>query len=144
MAEDNRAGMLDLISKKLAEIFQIHFALLGIYDRGKAVQYGIVGMNILHGANYVTELANAGRLDQNAIGMKSFQHLGKRTAEISNQAAANAARIHFGDLYTRFLQKTAINTDLAELIFNKNDPLANVGFLEHLFDQRGFTGTQKA
>ena len=76
--------------------------------------------------------------------MVLLDNLSQSLAKITHQTAANTAGVHFGDVDTGILQKTAVNTDFTELIFNEHQLLALVGLRDHLFDQGCFAGTQKA
>ena len=43
-----------------------------------------------------------------------------------------------------FLQKAAVNADLAELVFDQHQLLALIGLLQQLFDERRLARAQKA
>ena len=65
-------------------------------------------------------------------------------AEVSHQAAADAAGVQLIDLDAGLSHEAAVDADLAELVLDQDDLLTLESFLNQLFDQRGFTGTQKA
>ena len=145
-AEDQRAGVLDLVGVELAEVFQIDPALGRVGHRHRAAQDHVLRLlrHALHGADDVGQLAHAGGLDEDAVRVELVHHLFQRLAEVAHQGAADAAGVHLGDLDARVLQKAAVNADLAELIFNEHDLLALEGLLQQLFDEGGFTRAQKA
>ena len=143
-AEDDGAGVLDLVVEELAEVFHIHLALVGVHHGGKAVEGGVVGLNVTYGADHVGQLAHAGGLDKDAVGMIFVQRLAQRLAEIAHQAAADAAGVHLGDVDAGLLQKTAVDADLAELILDEHQLFTLVGFRDELFDQRGFARAEKS
>ena len=62
-------------------------------------------------------------------------------AEISDQTAADAARIHLIDLYAGILEEAAVNADLAEFVFDQHDLLTLVSFFDQFLDQRRLAGS---
>ena len=76
--------------------------------------------------------------------MKLCQHLLQRVGKVAHEAAADAAGVHLVDLYAGVLEEAAVDGDLTELVFDQHDLFARVRLGDQLFDQRGFTGTQKA
>ena len=143
-AEDDGTGVFHLVIEKLAEILHIHFSLGGIHHGGKAVQDDLLDAEILHGADDVAELSNTGRFDEDTVGVIGFQHLAQRLTEIADKAAADAAAVHFGNIDAGLLQKAAVNANLAEFIFDKDDLLAGIGLGDQLFDKGGFARPEKA
>ena len=141
--QDDTAGVFDLIVEELTEVLHIHFALVGVGHRGKAVEDGVLHLQALNGTDDVGQFAHAGGLDQNAVGMVLLQHLTQGLAEIAHQAAADAAGVHLGDLDAGILQETAVNADLAELILDEHQLFALIGLLNELFNQRSLTCAQK-
>ena len=136
--------MFHLVIEKFAEILHIHFSLGGIHHGGKAVQDNLLDTEILHGADDVAELSNTGRFDEDTVGVIGFQHLAQRLTEIADKAAADAAAVHFGNIDAGLLQKAAVNANLAEFIFDKDDLLAGIGLGDQLFDKGGFARPEKA
>ena len=65
-------------------------------------------------------------------------------AEVSHQAAADAAGVQLIDLNAGLTHEAAVDADLAKLVLDQDDLLALERFLDQLFDQRGFAGPQKA
>ena len=144
MAQDQAACIGDLIVEEFAEILLIHLAFFRIDDRGKAVQLHILHMQILHGADDIAQLADARRLNQNAVGVVFLQHLLERLAEISDEAAADAAGVHLVDLDACLLEKTAVNTDLTEFVLDQHELFALIAVLDQLLDQRGLARAEEA
>ena len=145
-AEDDGTGMADLILVKLTEVLQVDTALGGICHGNGADQlhFGDLADHILYGLHDIAELANAGGLNDNAVGRELGHDLLQRLAEVAHQRAADAAGIHLGDLDPGLLEKTAVDADLAEFILNEDDLLTAQGLVQKLFDECGFTGTQEA
>ena len=133
----------NLIVIKFAEVLHVDLYLVCIHNRNGTAQLHILAGNLLHRADHIGELANAGGLNDNAVRMILVNDLGQRTAEVANQAAANTAGVHLSDVDARLLQEAAVNTDLAKLILDQHQAFALVAFGDHLLDQCGLTGTQK-
>ena len=74
------------------------------------------------------------------LGLDLFQRL----VEVAHQRAADAAGGHLADLDAGFLQKAAVDADLAELIFNQNQLLTGECLRQQLFDEGRFARAQKA
>ena len=129
MAEHDTTGMLDLIVEEFAKVFHIQLAFACVNNGCVAVQNDVFAQYTLHGLDDVGQFSNAGGLDQNAIGLKFVEHLGERLGEITHQRAANAALIHFGDLHTAFFEKSAVNADFTEFVFDENNFLAGICLL---------------
>ena len=70
--------------------------------------------------------------------------LAQGLVKVTHQRAADAAGGHLADLHAGILQETAVDADLAKLVFNEHQLLALIGLAEHLLDERGLTGAQKA
>ena len=137
--------MADLVIVELAEVLHIHLDLVHVGNGDKAVQLHIQMLcHALHGAGHIAQLANAGGLDNDAVGVVLLHHLLQRGAEIAHQRAADAAGVQLVDLDAAFLQKAAVNADLAKLVFNQHHLLACKGLGDELFDQGGFAGTKEA
>ena len=60
--------------------------------------------------------------------MKLIHNLAQCLSEITNQGAADAARIHFCNVDPGVLQEAAVDSDLAKFILDQNDLLTG----EHL------------
>ena len=144
-AEQDAACVADLVVVELAEVLHIHLDLVHVGHGDKAVQLHIQMLgHAFHSAGHVGELAHAGGLDHDAVGVVLLHHLLQGGAEVTHQRAADAAGVQLVDLDAAFLQKAAVNADLAELVLDQNDLLAGKGLFDELFDQRSLTGTQEA
>ena len=126
-AENDGARVCDLVTVELAEIFKIYAALGGVGDGGEAVEKHVLSSNALHGVDHVGKLTDARGLDKNTVGMEFVKHLAKGLGEVAHKAAADASAVHFGDLDARLAEKSAVDADLAELVFNKNHLLSHIG-----------------
>ena len=144
-AEQDAACVADLVIVELAEVLHIHLDLVHIGHGDKAVQLHVQMLrHALHGAGHIAQLANAGRLDDDAVGVVLLHHLLQSGAEIAHQRAADAACVQLVDLNAAFLQETAVNADLAELVLDQHHLLACKGLGDQLFDQSGFAGAKEA
>ena len=142
--ENDGRCRFNLIVIELTEVLHINLDFARIsHSNGVSQSHFLIG-HLFNSGNHIGQLAHAGGFNNHTVGIKLCNHLLQCLAEITNQAAADAAGIHFGNVNTCILQKTTVNTDFAELIFNQNQFLTLVGFLNHLLDQCGFTRTQKA
>ena len=144
--EDDGAGGFDLVVVELAEVLHIDLDLGGVSHGDKAVQNHVIGFGggFLNGNDHVRQLADAGGLDQNAVGVELLLNILQSLVEVTHQRAADAAGRHLGDLHAGLLQETAVDADFAELIFNQNQLLVGESLGQQLLDQSGFAGAQKA
>ena len=142
--QNNGTGSFDLVVVELTKVLHIHLHLAGICHSHSVAQHHILIDHLFYSGHNIAELTHTGGLDHDTVRMILLNYLIQRLAKIAYQAAANAAGVHFGNIHTGILQETAVNTDLAEFIFNQNQLLTLVSFLDHLFDQCGLTSTQKA
>ena len=144
-AEQDAACMADLVIVELTEVLHIHLDLVHIGHGDKAVQLHVQMLrHALHGAGHIAQLANARGLDNDAVGVVLLHHLLQSGAEIAHQRAADAAGVQLVDLNAAFLQETAVNADLAELVLDQHHLLACKGLGDQLFDQSGFAGAKEA
>ena len=144
-AEQDAACMADLVIVELAEVLHIHLHLVHIGHGDKAVQLHVQMLrHTLHGAGHIAQLAHARGLDDDAVGVVLLHHLLQSGAEIAHQRAADAAGVQLVDLNAAFLQETAVNADLAELVLDQHHLLACKGLGDQLFDQSGFAGAKEA
>ena len=143
-AQDDRVRVLDLVVVEFAEVLHIHLALVRVGNRREAVQHDVLHVQVLHGADHVAELADAGRLDQDAVRVELREHLLQRLAEVADEAAADAAGIHLGDLNAGVLQKAAVDRDLAELVLDQDELFAPKRLRDQLLDQRRLAGAEEA
>ena len=144
-AQQDGGSVGHLVVVELTEVLHIQAHLVHVRHRDKAVQLHVLLVGDgLHGAGHVAELAHAGRLDEDAVGMILLHDLLQGGAEVAHQAAADAAGVHLGDLDAGLFQKAAVNTDLAELVLDQHDLLALEGLGNQLFDERGFACAQES
>ena len=139
--ENDGVCRFDLVVVELAKILHIDLHLAGIHNSNLVSQHHIVLQHLLHSSHHIGQLTHAGGLDHNSVRMVLLDHLVQRFAKVAHQRAANTAGIHLRDVDARILQKTAVNADLAKLIFNQNQLLTLVSLLDHLLDQSRLTGT---
>ena len=142
--QDDSLCRFDLIIVELAEVLHIDLHLACISNCHGAAQNHIVTDNLLYSLHNIGQLANAGGFNDDPVGMIPLNDLHQRLAEIAHQAAANAAGVHLGNVDTGILQEAAVDADLTELIFDEHQLLAAVGLLDHLLDEGGLAGAQKA
>ena len=143
--EDDGAGRLDLIVVELTEVLHIHLHLGGVGhgDEGVQLHVRLVPNGVLHRHDHVGELAYAGGLDEDAVRSELLMDLAQGLVKVAHQRAADAAGGHLADLHAGILQETAVDADLAKLVFNEHQLLTLIGLAEHLLDERGLTGAQK-
>ena len=143
-AQDDAACMADLVVVELTEVLHIHLDLVHVGHGDKAVQLHIQMLgHAFHSAGHIGELAHAGGLDDDAVGVVLLHHLLQGGAEIAHQRAADAAGVQLVDLDAGLLEEAAVNADLAELVLDQHHFLACKGLLDQFFDQGGFAGTQE-
>jgi hypothetical protein len=144
VAEKYTACICYLISEKLAEVLHIHFALVDVNYGYRAVKLSALDLSLKNGFSNVRELTYARGLDKDSVGGVLVYHLLECFAEISNERAADAARIHLGYFYSRILEKSAVNTYLTEFIFDKNYLLALIRLVDQTVYKRSFACTEKS
>ena len=144
--EDDGTGGLDLVVVELTEVLHIDLHLGGVRHGDKAVELhlGNVLYGVLHRHDHVAELAHAGGLNEDAVGVELSLHVLQSLVEVAHQRAADAAGGHLGDLDAGFLQEAAVNVDLAKFVFDQHQLFTLVGFRQQLFDECGLTGAQEA
>ena len=144
-AEDQAGCVADLIVVELTEVLHIQFDLVDIGHGDKAVELNGQGLgHALHGAGDVGQLAHAGRLDEDAVGVIGLDHLLEGFPEVAHQGAADAAGVELVDLDARLPHEAAINADLTELVLDEDQLLAAEGLLDQLLDEGRLAGAQKA
>ena len=143
-AEDDGFGADDLVDKELAEVLQVHAALARVHDRHAAGQLDVVALlGLLHHAADVGQLAHAGGLDEDALGVIGIDQLVDRLLEIAGQRAADAARVELGHLNAAVLHEAAVDADLAVLVLKQYNLLALQGLREQFLDERGLARAQE-
>ena len=144
MRKNDRSGMLQLIIKEFTEILHIHLALPCINYSGKRIQDRPVNICPLCRTNNIGKLTDTRGLNDDTIGLKLLVNLGKRLGKITDERAAYTTGIHLGNINAGILQKSAVNTDLAEFVLNQHDLFTHVSFFKKLFNQRSLSRTEKS
>ena len=140
---DTSSGF-NLVIIELSEVLHIDLDLIGIHNRNGTAQLYILACNLFHRTDDIGQLANTGRFNDNAVGVVFINDLCQRTTKVAYQTAADTTGVHLGNIDTCFLQKASINANLTEFVFDQHKLLTLVAFGNHLFNQSGLTGTQKA
>ena len=144
--KDQRRSAFHLVLEEFTEVLQIDLRFLHVND-GDAFGHGKVRNDVSHafdGGDDVGQLAHARRLDDDPFGSIGLDHLMQGFGEIAHQRAADAARVHFGDLNAGVLQEAAVDADLAVFVLNQDDLLAGIDFFDQLADKCCFSGAEKA
>ena len=137
-AQDDAGRMADLVVIELTEVLHIHLDLVHVGDGDKAVQDdGQILGDALDGAGHVGQLADARRLNEDAVRVVGLDDLLQCLAEIADQAAADAAGIQLIDLNAGLAHEAAVDADLAEFVLGE-------GLLDELFDKGGLAGAEEA
>ena len=139
--KDNGRSSFYLIVIKFAKVLHIDLDLAGIHHSYRIAQ--LYALYLFHSCNHIRQLAYTGGFNDNPVGGIGIQCFLQCFAEVTHQRAANTAGVHLGDIDTGILQKTAVNTNLTEFVFNQHQLLAGIGLLNHLLNQCCLTGTQK-
>ena len=142
-AQDDGVGALHLVVEELAEVLHVHLRLLGVHHGGEGVELDIVGVDALHRADDVGELAHARGLDEDPVRRVLGEDLLQRPAEVAHQRAADAAGVHLVHLDARVLHERAVDADLTELVLDQHQLLAFVRLRDQLLDQGGLSGPQE-
>ena len=142
--EDDGGGVFDLVVVELAEVLHIHFDLGRVGDGGEAAQHRAGGVSRLDRPDDVGELADAGGLDEDPVGVVLFNDLVEGFREVADQRAADAAGVHLVDLDAGILKETAVDADFAEFVLNQHQLLALVSVGDQLFDEGGLAGPEEA
>ena len=98
----------------------------------------------LDGGDDVGQLAHARGLNQDAVGVIGLDDLTQRLAEVANQRAADAARVHLGDLHAGVLEEAAVDADFAEFVLDQDDLLALERVGQQALDEGRLARAQKA
>ena len=138
--------MDDLVVVELAEVLHIDLALGGVGHGDGAAQdhAGDALCYALNSPDHVGELAHAGGLDEDAVGVELVHHLLQGFAEVPHQGAADAPGVHLADLHPGVSEEAAVNADLPELVLNEDHLLALQCLLQELADQGGLPRAQEA
>ena len=143
-AEDDGVGGLDLVEEELAEVLHVHAAFARVHHGGAAGNGHLVPLGgALYRSEDVAELAHAGGLDDQAVGVILLNQLVHRLLEVAHQGAADAAAVHFGDGDARVLHKAAVHADLAVFVFQQDDLFLPDLAAQELLDERGLARAQE-
>ena len=142
--QDDGGGGLHLVVVELTEVLHIDLDLARVYHGYGVAQGHFLIHDLLHRADDIGQLAHAGGLDENPVGVVLLDNIGQRLAEIAHQGAADAAGVHLGDLNARILQKAAVNADFAEFVLDQHDFLTLVGLGNQFLDEGSLAGSQEA
>ena len=144
-AQDDAGRMADLVVIELTEVLHIHLDLVHVGDGDKAVQDdGQILGDALDGAGHVGQLADARRLNEDAVRVVGLDNLLQCLAEVADQAAADAAGVQLIDLNAGLAHEAAVDADLAEFVLDQDDLLTGEGLLDELFDKGGLAGAEEA
>ena len=142
--QQDSASVFDLVEEELAEVLGVHLGFLCIDHGDKAAQQNRLLLGyLLYGCNDIGQFAHARRLNQDTVGVIGFDDFAQCLAEVADQRAADAARIHFGNLDTSFLEETAVNADFTKFIFDEHDFLSFERIGQQALNQRRFASAQK-
>ena len=142
--EDDAGRVFYLVVIKLAKVTHIHLTLIYVTDGGKRVKGSAVILCRPCRLDDVGKLTDTRGLDNNSIGVKLSDNLAERRGKITDERAADTAGIHLGDLNARVLEKSAVYTDLTELVLYKNYLFVSVCLFYKLFYKRCFSRTEKS
>ena len=143
-AQHNGTGAFQLIDIELTEVLDIHAALGSVAYGGHAAHFHFAfAQNRLYSGSNVGQLADAGRLDDDAIRCVLAQDVAQCLFKVADQSAADAAGVHFVDLNAGILQETAVNADFTELVFDQNHLLTLERALQQFANQGRLAGAQE-
>ena len=140
--QQDGTGMRHLILEKLTEVLEVHLGLERVNNGYKAVQLDLE-VRVLYRSDNVRQLADAGRLDQDAVRMVLVHNIVQRLAEVANQRAADAACVHLVYNNAGILEEAAVNADLTELVLDQNNLLTLERIGQQTLDEGRLAGTQK-
>ena len=140
--QQDGTGMRHLILEKLTEVLEVHLGLERVNNGYKAVQLNLE-VRVLYRSDNVRQLADAGRLDQDAVRMVLVHNIVQRLAEVANQRAADAACVHLVYNNAGILEEAAVNADLTELVLDQNNLLTLERIGQQTLDEGRLAGTQK-
>ena len=144
MAEYDSLSVLDLIVEEFTEILHIHLALFCVDNGNCTVKRESLLACVFDSLYDVGELSYTRGFDENSVGREIVKYLFESNAEVSDKRAADASRIHFGDVYARFAEKCAVDTDLAEFVFDANYFFFTESLGNKLFNKSGLSRTEKS
>ena len=140
--QQDGTGMRHLILEKLTEVLEVHLGLERVNNRDEAVQLNLE-VRVLYRSDNIRQLADAGRLDQDAVRMVLVHNIVQRLAEVANQRAADAACVHLVYNNASILEEAAVNADLTELVLDQNNLLTLERIGQQTLDESRLASTQK-
>ena len=141
-AHDDEIRICNLIGEELAKITGIHFCFAGI-DHGD-FRADLRTVHAFNSRSNIRKFAHARWFNQDPVRRIIRNHLFQRFCKVADQCTADAAGVHLCNLYTGVLQKTAIDRDFTEFVFNQNQLLPGVSFLNEFADQGRFACSKKS
>ena len=144
VGEDDGGCVGDLVVIELAKVLHIHLTLVNVGNGGEAIELGVRSLNRLNSLDNVGELTYSAGLDDNSVGVELVKHLDKRLGKIADEGATDTTGVHLGDLDACVLKESAVDTDLAEFVLDKNELFAAVCFLNKLLYKCGLAGSEEA
>ena len=141
VTEEHATCIFYLITEEFTEVLHIHFALVYINDGNRAVDLGILKLCRKHSLSNVRKLTNARGLDEDTVGRILLNDLLESLAEVSDERATDASRVHLGYLNSCIFKKSAVDADLAEFVLDKNYLFTLVCFVDKAVDERGLART---
>ena len=142
-AEDDGGCRFNLVVIEFPEVAHIDLAFSRIGHCHGVTQLHLLICDLLHSGHHITELSHARGLNENPVGMILVNHLLQGFAKVSHQGAANASGIHRPNFNASLLEKTAIDSNFAELVFNEHQLLLAVAFGNHFADESRLSGSQE-
>ena len=144
VAEQHTACVCYLIAKELTEVLHIHLALVDVNDGNRAVKLSALYICLKNCFSNVGELTDTRGLDKDPVGRILVYYLLECLAEISYKRTADTTRIHLGYFNSRILEEATVNAYLAEFVFDKNDLLALIRFVDKTVYKRSLTCAEKS
>lgn len=135
--------MLYLISKELTEVLHVHLVSFGVNDRGEAIEFDLIVLQVLDRDDDIGQLADSGRLYEDPVRIVLLYDLVQSFSEVSDESTADAACNHLIDLNARFSEKSRINADLSEFVLDQYDVLCLITFRYKFFDKCSFACSEK-
>jgi hypothetical protein len=141
--QDDGGSSFDLVVIELTKVLHVDLHLTGIADSHGVTQGHILIGHLLHSADHIGQLAHAGGLDNDAVGVVLCDDLLQSLAEVTHQGAADAAGVHLGDVDACILQEAAVDADLTKFILDEHQLLTGIGLLDHFLNEGGLACTQE-
>ena len=136
-AEDDGIGSLDLIKEELAEVLHMHAALACIHNRRAAADFhfGMLVAALFHCGDDLAQLAHAGGLDNQTVGLVLVDQLVHSLLEIAHKGAADAAGVQLVHDDAGVLHEGAVHAHVAVFILQQDNFFALDFALQQLLDE---------